>query len=112
MRYKYHLISILTVIAGAASAASTPPGIALVGTTGPITFTISSDGHMVTLQNQDLQRSIFVDVVQSCGARAIGDPNKRDLVEITNTELRITYATRCMVRIMRDASSSSCSGCT
>jgi hypothetical protein len=91
-----------------ASASSSAPG--MVATSGAMTYSISLDGRFVTVSNGELRRSTQVDVVRRCGARGIGDPNIHD-VEFTDTELRVTYAKHCVVRIPRDATGSRCDGC-
>jgi len=92
------------------SASPLHPSLGVVGTTGPVTFTISADGRVVTLQNKKTQQAILVDVVQRCGSRAVGDPTKFD--EVTGeTELKIIYKSRCTLVVQMDASGADCKAC-
>ena len=92
------------------SASPSQPVPRIVGTTGPVTFTISADGRVVTLQNKKTQRAISVDVVQRCGSRAVGDPTQYDEL-IRDTELQLIYRSRCTLVVKMDASDASCMAC-
>lgn len=102
------LIVALASLSVSASPSQPAPGV--VGTTGPVTFTISADGRMVTLKNKKTQQAISVDVVPRCGARAVGDPTKYDEL-IRDTELQLIYKSRCTLVVKMDASDASCMAC-
>jgi hypothetical protein len=102
------LIAAVASLSVSAAPLHLAPGI--VVTTGPVRFTISADGKMVTLENKKLQRTIMVDVLQRCGSRAVGDPTKFD--EVTrDTEIQLIYKSRCTLVVKMDASDASCMGC-
>lgn len=104
------LLTIIALASMSVSASPSLPAPKLAGTMGDVRFTISADGKLVTVQNQKLPIGTQVDVMKRCGARAVGDPTRFDVIT-TDTELQLIYKARCTLKIKWDASDVSCNGC-